>query len=260
MQNTKWLLVCVIGASLGLSDAAHAKKDKQELDGIELTGIQSFDKVFRQVDGIDKRLSGAERDLKSGQRELNTSLELRKGAPFSDAISELQARAGDKLDLSMRSGAVPTLQVTDAVPSNVQHSVDAFNALTLDVSNALEGLAGIGPEIDALVRETRNMPANLKNEFKKDNSNLLGMLLEFPQTSKLLTHDLAVTRELPSRATSVTNEMTSLLDVAASGFRGGSGAGRGDTNRGTPSAAPQPRRRGSGAQPEPKPSRSRAGN
>lgn len=263
MRSAGLWFVPVCLAVLLSGGSALAKGTRETPEGIELTGIKSFDKVFRKVDGIDQRLTNAERDLQSGQQQLNTSLELKRGAPFSDAIAELKERAEGKLELSVSTMSAPTLSTTDAVPSNVQRSVDALNALTLDVTSALDELSGIGPEIDALVRKTGDMPANLREEFKKDSGSLLSMLFELPKTSKTLSHDLAVTRELPGRAVAVTEEMTALLDIVHSEFRGG-GGGQGSVDRErAPEAAPQPepqptKRREEGGAFSSKPSRARA--
>ncbi len=249
------MLVASLLLGAGLDDA-HAKgkgkgKKGKDDDGILLTGIEAFDDVFVRVGEIDQRLTRAERSLKSGQRELNTSLELKRGTPFTDAVAELKKRADNKLELTLTNMNAPKLGVSDAVPTNVQTSVDAFNALTLDITSSLDDLASIGPEIDSLVKASKDFPAALKDEFKKD-ANWLDMIFALPKTSKALSRDIGITTALPGRAQAVTSEMVGLMDIVKSEFQPAGGGGNGRNNGGGGQQQPDdPVATPSGTKPDP---------
>lgn len=204
------------------------KKDKED-EGIQMTGIEAFDSVFKRVGEIDGRLAASEAELRTGKGNLNTALELKRGTPISDGIAELQDRAAGKVSLAVNKQAMPKLTVDQAVPSNVQSAVDAVNAMTVNFSTSLTELAALAPEIDGLVKETRKMPARLKDEF---DGGALDMLFTLPKVSKALTHDIDITTGLAARSTSVTTRMTDVLGVVQSEFgHGKPGAGTGKGNK-----------------------------
>jgi hypothetical protein len=194
--------------------------------GIELTGIDSIDEVFKQVRDIDKRLTKVDNQLAAGKTNLNTALGLKKGTPISDGIKELNRVAGNKLQLGM-SGNVPKLQVSDAVPSNVQEAVDAVNAMTTNFPGAIQDLAGMAPEIDRLIKASTKMPNKLKEEFSKGGIGFFEKLFKLPKITKALTNDVKVTAGLPERTASVTKRMTDVLSTVQNEFGPGGGRGGG---------------------------------
>lgn len=235
--------VLVLGLVASVSGDAFAKdkdKDKKKKDeGIQETGIESFDAVFLRVDEIDGHLVSADQQLRTGKRNLNTALELKKGTPISDGLAELQARAGDQLQLTLNEKAVPQLTVKDAVPTNVQSAVDAVNGLTLNMSTSLTDLTALQPEIEGLVGEVTAMPARLKDEFSGGSSNIVQQLVSLPKASKALTHDIDFTLGLADRTTSLTTRMTDLMSVVTTTFTPAAGtqpgkAGGKPTGKGKP--------------------------
>jgi hypothetical protein len=210
-------LVLVIGAgdAVAAGGGKHDRDGKKgrKQDGIELTGIQSFDRVFTRVGEIDRLLSNAEAELRTGKRNLNTALELKKGTPLSDGIAELQDRAGGKLGLAM-DGRIPKLETTDAVPSNVQSAVDAVNGLTGNLTTSIADMQSLAPEIERLVKDAQKLPTRLKDEFTRTNgAGLVDMLFKLPKTSKALAHDIEITAGLADRTSSLTSRMTDILGV-----------------------------------------------
>ena len=228
-------LVMALGSDAWAGKDKDKKKDKKQ-QGIELTGIQSFDRVFARVGEIDSLLTDAELQLRTGKRNLNTALDLKKGTPIADGLANLQNRAEGKLGIAM-DGAVPKLAATDAVPANVQNAVDAVNGLTLNMTTSLADIKAIAPEIDRLVKDAQKLPNRLKDEFTKTNgAGLVDMLFKLPKTSKALTHDIKVTTGLAGRTTALTSRMTDILGVLHDEFPvadDGRGARR-------PAAQPQP--------------------
>src|SRR5687767_8625177 len=83
MRGLGKALVVMLVLSVAAADASAKddKKKKEKATGIEETGIEAFDKVFNRVGEIDALLADAESQLRSGKRNLNTALELKKGTP-----------------------------------------------------------------------------------------------------------------------------------------------------------------------------------
>lgn len=217
--------VLLLASALGASDAfakdkAKGKgKGKGEDVGIQMTGIEAFDSVFKKVGQIDRKLVQSENQLRTGKNNLNAALDLKKGTPLSDGLAELKRRAGNKVELAAGNGAVPKLAVKDAVPSNVANAVNAVNSMTENFAASITELTGLAPEIDQLVKQTGKMPSRLKSEFAKD-SNIIERIFKLPKTAKALTNDIKITSGLPDRTTSLTNRMTEVLDVVYSEFGG----------------------------------------
>ena len=217
--------VLLLASALGAGDAFAKEKGKgkgkgkDEDAGIQMTGIEAFDSVFKKVGQIDRKLTQSEHQLRTGKNNLNAALDLKRGTPLTDGLAELKRRAGNKVELAAGSGAVPKLAVKDAVPSNVANAVNAVNSMTENFAASINELTSLTPEIEQLVKQTSKMPSRLKTEFAKD-SNLIERLFKLPKTTKALTNDIKITTGLADRTTSLTNRMTEVLDVVYSEFGG----------------------------------------
>lgn len=234
-----WMQAVVVATlALGGADDAWAKDKKgKKHTGIEATGIQSIDRVFDRVGEIDRLLADAESELRTGKRNLNTALELKKGTPISDGLAELQDRAEGKLGLAM-DGSIPKLRTTDAVPSNVQSAVDAVNGLTANLTTSVADVQALAPEMQRLVKDAQKLPNRLREEFTKTNgAGLIDMLFKLPKASKALTQNIQVTAGLPDRSTALAARMTDILGVLQDEFPLTDGGGNGGRR---PAAQPQP--------------------
>lgn len=215
----------VVSVLLLLSGAdAFAKKDKDAGKGkkdttIVMTGIEAFDEVFVHVQEIDARLNSAESALHTARTSLNSALDLKRGTPLKTAITELKERGQGQLGLAIDNKAVPKLTVSDAVPTNVQSAVDAVNLLTSSLATSITDLATLPGEVSQVVKQSKSMPARLKDEFKNtDGAGLASMLFSFPKTSKALTGNLKVTSALPSRSERVVGRMNDIMGVVKTEF------------------------------------------
>lgn len=208
------MLVGALVLGLGTDDAFARKHRKgRNHDAIALTGIQSFDRVFARVGEIDRLLASAESELRTGKRNLNAALELKRGTPLTQGLAELQHRAKGKLGRAM-DGRVPKLHATDAVPSNVSNAVDAVNGLAENLTASLADVQALAPEIERLVNDAQKLPDRLKAEFTRTNgAGLVDLVLKLPKTTKALTHDLEITTGLADRTTALTARMTEVLGV-----------------------------------------------
>jgi len=207
----------------GKGDGKGDSKGKKEAPAhIQMTGIEAFDSVFKQVDDIDHTLSTIEGQLRDDKNNLNTALALKKGTSITDGLTELKSRAGNKVSLAMDKGAVPKLEASDAVPSNVKGGVDAVNEMTTNFGASIEQLTGLAPDMEKLVKQTGKMPGRLVDEFKKGgNGGLFDRLFKMPKVAKTLKGDLAVTAGLSDRAQGIQDRMNDIMGAVESSFGNG---------------------------------------
>lgn len=197
-----------------------SSKDKKAPEAhVQMTGIDAFDSVFKQVDGIDHTLSSIEGQLRDGKNNLNTALALKKGTSIADGLTELKSRAGNKVSLAMDKGTIPKLEASDALPSNVKNAVDAVNEMTSNFGLSLDQLTSLQPDMEKLIKQTGKMPGRLVDEFKKSgNSGLLDRLFKMPKVAKALKGDLAVTAGLPDRAQGIEDRMNDIFGAVEGSF------------------------------------------
>lgn len=210
-------------------------KKRKKKDGVQETGIKSFDRVFKEVGDIDTRLASAESELRLGRQNLNTALGLPKGTPFADALADLQNKAEGKLRLGVSNGAVPKLEPTDAVPSNVQAAVDGFNGFTANLTSSITDVSHLSSDITRLVDATAHMPENLVAEFSKSSGgvSIIEKLFVLPKAVKATGHNIKIVTGLDDRVTSLSHRMTDLVDLVNDSFapmpgKGGKGGHAGD--------------------------------
>jgi len=198
--GTLLLAVALVGAA-----PAHAKKKKKgKDDGIQITGIEAFDSVFGDVASIDKRLTNASKVLSSAKKELNTALGLKDGTPLKKAITELKGRADGKVGLAMK-GKVPTLEATDAVPTDVQTGIDAVNQMNSDLVTSIEDLVQVTKDVQSIVKKSKSFPNDIKKEFA--GTSILDKIFKMPKAAKATMHNLGITKELPGKTDKVLGRM-----------------------------------------------------
>jgi uncharacterized membrane protein YgcG len=206
-------------------------KPRKKKDGIQVTGIKSFDKVFKEVGAIDNRLASAETELRLGRTNLNAALGLPKGTPFADALADLQNKAGGNLRLGLSNGAIPKLEAADAVPANVQNALDGFNGFTENITSSITDVKNLSKDISGLVDATTKMPQNLIAEFSKSSGggvNIIEKLFILPGAVKATGHNIKIVTGLDDRVTGLSHRMTDLVDVVNSSFKPMPDKGRGN--------------------------------
>ncbi|MCK6501880.1 hypothetical protein L6R53_00505 [Myxococcota bacterium] len=189
---------------------------------IELTGIDSFDSVFREARDLDERFDSAKAALDSGRTTLNSALGLAEGTPFADAIADLQAKAQGKLQVAVDEGGGLSLQASDAVPANVQAAVDSLNATLASYKAAVADLAGAKDDITSLVNATKSFPSQLQSDFK----NLDLSLNEVPGKLETVRDNVRIIGNMPERVDKLGGAMQDNIAVVTGTFGGG---GRGAT-------------------------------
>jgi hypothetical protein len=221
-------------AKKGKKGGQQKEKPRKKKDGVQETGIKSFDRVFKEVGDIDGRLADSESQLRKGRQNLNAALGLPKGTPFSDALADLQNKAEGKLRLGVSNGAIPKLEPTDAVPANVQTAVDGFNGFTQNLTASIANVGDLSKDITRLVDATAHMPKNLVDEFSKSSGgvSIIEKLFVLPKAVKATSHNIKIVTGLDDRVTSLSHRMTDLVDLVNSSFqpmpdKGGRGGGDG---------------------------------
>lgn len=202
---------------------AKGKKGRGGREGrdedIALTGFKSIDKVFREVSDIDERIDVAEDAMSTAKRQLNTALELKRGTPLKDAITDLKQKGGDNLQLLM-VGNVPKLTAADAAPQNITDAVAAVNGMTSALVTSIDQLAGIPDDIQGLTKALDGLPDKARAEFEGDP---IGALFKAPKLLKSIKGNLAVTTGLPSRSVDVSQRAASIVSLVSTEFKPAAG-------------------------------------
>ena len=95
-----FMMVSLLGMGLISADAeAKKKKKKGAPTTIVMTGVKSFDKVFKQAKKANKKLKAAQSDLRESKIALRSALKLGKKSTYVDGLKELKRRAKGKVKL-----------------------------------------------------------------------------------------------------------------------------------------------------------------
>jgi hypothetical protein len=202
---------------------------------IELTGIDSFDNVFREARDLDERFDSAKAALDSGRATLNSALGLAEGTPFADAIADLQAKAQGKLQVAVDEGGGLSLQASDAVPANVQAAVDSLNATLSSYKTAVSDLTGAKDDITSLVNATKSFPSQLQSDFKS----LDLSLNEVPGKLQTVRDNVRIIGNMPERVDRLGGAMQENIAVVTGTFGGGRGGTTSPPATGTTSTSTQ---------------------
>lgn len=195
---------------------------------IKTTGIEAFDKIFTQVAEIDSRLKTIESTRKSAHQQVNAALDLSKKTSLSDALEELKDRAGDKIELAW-NGKTPTLTLSDAVPSDVQATVDALNAAMADYKTAADELTTLPSDCKNLYKQMKKFPSRIQEEAGK--VTLDNLDTRWKQAKKV-RKNIKTTSKIPDRAETVAEGISEDIQLVATAFDASpkkSGSGKSST-------------------------------
>jgi hypothetical protein len=183
---------------------------------IQKTGIEAFDSVFSQVADIHGQLDVADQTLKDGKKALTGALGLGRGFSFADAMSELKNRAEGKVKLAMK-GTTPTLELTDAVPSDVQNAVTAVNKAITDYQASVVALAALPEESKALTEQVKDFPKTFRKEYAHFKLSLSNIKKTWTKAKKIKSN-IDVTAKTPDRAAQVVDRLNENVAVVTSTF------------------------------------------
>lgn len=215
-SRSVFMFAAVLGMGLTSGDAEAKKKKKKAPTTIVMTGVKSFDKVFKQAKKANKRLKAAQSDLRESKVALrsalwsNSSSKLNKKSTYVDMLKELKTRAKGKLRLYVSKGKL-RLKPTDAVPTDVEHAVDAVNKLTQTIPSAINNLNGVAIESKRMFKKAQRFPANLRKELGSQGvSGLVDLLFKAPKITKKTVRNVRVIGAMPKRAGKTSAELTKI--------------------------------------------------
>ena len=199
-----FLLTVFLGAGM-YGHPVEAKKKKTQ--SVELTGVDSFDKVFRKAREAERTLKSAERNVRKSKQSFRKSLKLGKKTTYIQGLKELKGRAKGKLTVVMKGG-VPTLKPKDAVPSDVMAGIEAVNALSKSIPAALRDMKDVSRASTAMYKRAKQFPNNIQAELASGGADgLIAILFKAPKIAKTTVSNLKIIGAMPKRASVVSQDL-----------------------------------------------------
>lgn len=215
----RWLALPIAALLVlgGASDAhAKGKKKKGKKKGaakVELTGIPSVDKVFKQLKKLDNTVSKAAKHRNKVHKSINTALGL-KNASFAQALAHLKTESKGKVRVTMQ-GSVPQLKATDALPDNIVAGIEAINTGFKHYPQAIKEIAKIPKQTKTLTKKIKAAPQEIKSEFLSNPT----LAFKVPKGLKSTKNNLGIAKTLPKRSKTVVKGMNSDTKLVVNTFR-----------------------------------------
>ena len=212
------MITAVLGLGLISADAEAKKKRKKGAPThIRMTGVKSFDNVFKQARKANNKLKAAQSDLRKSKAALRSALGLGKRSTYVQGLRELERRADGKLRVWVDGGRV-RLKATDAIPSDVQKGVDAVNELTRTIPSAVRNLNGVRKESTKMFKKARRFPENMQRELGRQGiDGLWDLLFRAPKITRKTLHNIRVISAMPQRAAKTSADLvqvsTTIKDI-----------------------------------------------
>ena len=219
-SRTRFVIMIIASLGIGLMSAdAEAKKKRKKgaPTHIRMTGVKSFDKVFKQARKANNKLKEAQSDLRESKVALRSALGLSKRSTYVQGLRELKRRADGKLRVWVDGGRVQ-LKATDAIPSDVQKGVDAVNELTRSIPSAVRNLNGVRKESAKMFKKAKRFPNNMQRELGQQGiDGLWDLLFRAPKITRKTLHNVRVIGAMPKRAANTSAELvqvsTTIKDI-----------------------------------------------
>ena len=201
----------------GVSSNAHAKKSGKAPTQIRMTGVKSFDKVFKEARAANNKLKAAQKDLRESKAALRAAMGLGKRSTYEQGLRELKRRADGKLRVWVDGGRVQ-LKATDAVPSDVRKGVDAVNKLANSIPSAVRNLDGVRKRSKKMFKQAQKFPSNMARELGQEGiDGLWDLLFRAPKITRKTLHNVRVIGAMPKRAVNTSAELvqvsTTIKDI-----------------------------------------------
>ena len=210
------LLTAFLGVGL-TSPEAEAKRKRAR--AIQMTGVQSFDRVFKKARTTNKQLRSAEQNLRASKLALRQSLKLGKQSTYAQGLRELKRRANGKLRVVM-VGGTPTLRATDAVPTEIRRSIEAVNTLTKRIPQSVRDLRAVSRSSKQMYNQSRKFPSNIQRELsRKGLDGLWSIIVRSPRIAKRTHKNLKVIGAMPKRAAKVSGDLANISSTLVNTFR-----------------------------------------
>ncbi len=206
---------------LGASSDALAKGKKKGTKGkkkssakVELTGIPSVDKVFKQLKQLDGTVNSALKHRTKTHKNINTALGL-KNATLPQALNHIKSEAKGKVRISMQ-GRTPHLEATDALPPDILAGIEAINSGMKHYGKALQEVAKIPKQSKALAQKIKAAPKDIKSEFLSNPT----LAFKVPKGLKITKTNLGIAKSLPGRSKKVVKGINTDTKLIVTTFGG----------------------------------------
>ena len=204
-------LVLAVALSLAGSSTVHAG-NKASIQGLDIT---SLDEIFSDASDIETTLNRAKKKRKKARQNVNEILGLSPKASFTDSLAELKSRGDGKITVAM-SGSMPTLQATDAVPSDVRSAISAVNSAVESYATMLTNLRDVPTESKQIARKAKKLNvSDLRSEMGPFSISEISTRIEQFRTFKT---NVEVTAELPKKANTLVQGLGSDIQAVRDVF------------------------------------------
>ena len=199
------LMLAFVFGVVGVSHPAEAKKKRPMK--IEMTGVKSFDKVFKKAREADRKLKSAERNVRQSKQALRKALKLSKKTTYVQGLKELKVRAKGKLTVVMQGG-VPVLKAREAVPTDVMAGIEAVNTLSKTIPGSLRDLKAVSAASRSMYSRARKFPNNIQKELSSTGADgLIALIFKAPKIAKVTLRNVKIIGGMPKRAASVSKDL-----------------------------------------------------
>jgi hypothetical protein len=218
-MTIRTLVLCLAVAStapvLLVTDAHAAKAEQKEVVDIEMTGIEAFDSVFRQVKGIHDTLGSVQGRLDTATNQIASAVGQPEGTSLAMSMWELRQQAQGPIEVQMK-GTTPVLTVGGNGGPEVQNAVQAVNTAAMEVAKLPADLAQLPQQVMALVNACKAFPGQLNPQLLQE----AGMKpLELPKVAKTLGRNVKATVATPGRIESLVASAQGVLTGIPQGLK-----------------------------------------
>ncbi len=222
-SSRRWLAwplaaLLVVG---GAGDALAKGKKKSKKKGkkgaaqkVELTGIPSVDKVFKQLKKLDGTVTSANKHRTKTHKNINTALGL-KNASLGQALNHIQSKAKGKVRVTVQ-GRVPQLQASDALPPDIIAGIEAINDGLKHYSKSLVEVSKIPKQAKNLSKKIKAAPDEIKKEFLSNPT----LAFKVPKGIKATKNNLGIAKSLPKRSKTVVKGINADTKLIVTTFGG----------------------------------------
>jgi hypothetical protein len=103
------------------------------------------------------------------------------------------------------------LKASEAVPTEIQASIDAINTLTQSMPSTIRDLKSVVRSSTAMYNQSRKFPTNIQRELAtKGLTGLWALVVKAPKITKKTYRNLKVIGGMPKRATKVNTELAQI--------------------------------------------------
>lgn len=204
-MSIRTLSVCLavaLATPLLVTDAHAAKvSESKEADvpQVEMTGIEAFDSVFRQVKEIHDTLDRIQGRLDGATNAIAAAVGQPEGTSLAMSMWELKQQVQGPIDVKLQ-GTKPVLTVGGNGSAEAQAAIQKVNGAVVEVAQLPADLAQLPPQVMKLVEACKGFPAQLNPQLLAD----AGLKpLELPKIAKVLGRNVKATAATPQRIESL---------------------------------------------------------